>query len=137
MPASILRRRRPCFFPNRPIEDDLDSVSIMDHWKSVLNKSLVHPRELAKRFGCDPEPLLRVARQYPMRINPYYLALIRGPGDPIWRQAVPDEQELADAVGLDDPLAEEALSPVPNLVQEDIGDVMTEIDYPSFAFLTA
>lgn len=90
----------------------------MDHWKSILNKSLVHPRELAKRFGCDPGPLLRVARQYPMRINPYYLGLIRGPGDPLWRQAVPDEQELADAVGLDDPLAEEALSPVPNLVHK-------------------
>ncbi len=50
-----------------------------------------------------------------MRINPYYLSLIREKGDPVWRQAVPDPAELSDLSGMDDPLSEEPQSPVPNL----------------------
>jgi lysine 2,3-aminomutase len=51
-----------------------------------------------------------------MRINPYYLGLIRQVGDPIWKQAVPDAMELQDRVCHVDPLDEEHQSPVPNLV---------------------
>jgi lysine 2,3-aminomutase len=53
-----------------------------------------------------------------MRINPYYLGLINHPNDPIWRQAVPDKLELNDPVCMVDPLNEENLSPVPNLVHK-------------------
>jgi lysine 2,3-aminomutase len=53
-----------------------------------------------------------------MRINPYFLKLIQSPGDPIWKQAVPDIAELNDSVCEDDPLDEENLSPVPNLVHK-------------------
>ncbi len=44
--------------------------------------------------------------------------MIRYPGDPIWKQAVPDLAERDDTIGEDDPLAEENLSPVPNLVHK-------------------
>lgn len=57
-----------------------------------------------------------VTQRFPFRINPYYAGLIRGPGDPIWRQVIPDVRELEDTTGWEDPLAEEDLSPVPNLV---------------------
>ena len=53
-----------------------------------------------------------------MRINPYFLQLIKKQGDPIWRQSVPDVLELADKIGMEDPLNEENLSPVPNLVHK-------------------
>ncbi|MFH7320437.1 KamA family radical SAM protein [Desulfurivibrio sp. D14AmB] len=87
-------------------------------WQRLLAASLTSPEELAARFGLDPEPLRAVAARYPLRINPYYLALIEKPGDPIWRQAIPDPRELTDSVCPEDPLAEERLSPVANLVHK-------------------
>lgn len=73
---------------------------------------------LCRRFSADRNTLERIASIYPMRISPYYLNLIEQPGDPIWRQAVPDPLELDDPQGLADPLDEENLSPVPNLVHK-------------------
>ena len=90
----------------------------MKHWQQLLQASLSHPEELAARFKIDPAPLVAVAAAYPMRINPYYLNLIRRPGDPLWCQAVPDVRELTDRICQPDPLNEEQLSPVPNLVHK-------------------
>jgi len=53
-----------------------------------------------------------------MRINPYYLGLIRTENDAIWKQAVPSPLEINDSICIPDPLAEEDLSPVPNLVHK-------------------
>ncbi len=88
----------------------------METWQKLLQASITRPHELTRRFGIDPGPLAEVAERYPMRVNPYYLGLIRSAGDPIWRQAVPAEEELHDSVCLDDPLEEENQSPIPNLV---------------------
>jgi lysine 2,3-aminomutase len=88
----------------------------MESWQKLLQNSLTDPLALAARFGIDPAPLIEVAARYPMRINPYYLGLIRQVGDPIWKQAVPDAMELQDRVCHVDPLDEEHQSPVPNLV---------------------
>ncbi len=88
----------------------------METWQKMLQASITRPGEITRRFGIDPGPLAAVAEQYPMRINPYYLSLIRAVGDPIWRQAVPSEEELHDSVCPADPLEEENQSPVPNLV---------------------
>lgn len=87
-------------------------------WQRLLAASLTRPEELADHFGLDPEPLRAVVARYPLRINPYYLSLIATPGDPIWRQAVPDPLELHDTVCPEDPLDEENFSPVPNLVHK-------------------
>lgn len=88
----------------------------METWQKLLQASITRPAQITPRFGIDPAPLDAVAAQYPMRITPYYLALIRAVGDPIWRQAVPDAAELRDSVCFTDPLDEENQSPVPNLV---------------------
>ena len=73
--------------------------------------------KLARFGGVDVETLRRTADRYPFRLNDYYAGLIREPFDPVWRQAVPDPRELETTPsGLEDPLAEEVLSPVPNLV---------------------
>ena len=57
-------------------------------------------------------------KEYPMRVNSYFLGLIKQPGDAIWRQAVPDKLELNDTICVEDPLNEENLSPIPNLVHK-------------------
>jgi lysine 2,3-aminomutase len=88
----------------------------MESWQRLLQNSLTDPAPLARKFGLDPTPLREVAERYPMRINPYYLSLIREVGDPIWKQAMPDALELQDQVCHVDPLNEENQSPVPNLV---------------------
>jgi lysine 2,3-aminomutase len=88
----------------------------MEIWQKLLQASITRPSEVTRRFGIDPRPLEAVAERYPMRINPYYLGLIRSVGDPIWRQAIPSEEELHDTVCPIDPLNEENQSPVPNLV---------------------
>jgi lysine 2,3-aminomutase len=88
----------------------------MEPWQKLLQTSITRPGGLTRRFGVDPQPLEAVADRYPMRVNHYYLGLIRQVGDPIWRQAVPDLEELQDAVCTADPLEEENQSPIPNLV---------------------
>jgi len=72
--------------------------------------------DLIVRFGLDPSPFAQVAKRYPFCLTSYYAGLIREPGDPIWRQCVPDPAELADDEQLPDPLDEERLSPVPGLI---------------------
>ncbi|MGV8074933.1 MAG: KamA family radical SAM protein [Syntrophobacteraceae bacterium] len=72
--------------------------------------------DLTKTWPLYLKALEQVSRRYPFRINGYFSELLRYPGDPLWRQAIPDEMELFDSQGHEDPLAEESLSPVPNLV---------------------
>ena len=90
----------------------------MMQWQALLNRSITHPGQLAAKFRIEAADLLPVTDIYPMRINPYYLSLINKPGDPIWRQAVPDPREIKDTVCMTDPLDEENLSPVANLVHK-------------------
>ncbi|MHC1729205.1 MAG: KamA family radical SAM protein [Syntrophobacteraceae bacterium] len=72
--------------------------------------------DFAGKWKIDAAPLEEIVRMYPFRLNSYFEGLIRRQGDAIWRQVVPDPRELSDSSGLDDPLAEESLSPVPDLV---------------------
>lgn len=88
----------------------------MEPWQLALKNSLTDPTQLASRFGLDPALLLAVARRYPLRITPYYLDLLEGPGDPLWRQCVPDPAELEVDELSADPLSEAHLSPVPGLI---------------------
>ncbi|BBO69320.1 lysine 2,3-aminomutase [Desulfosarcina alkanivorans] len=82
----------------------------------MLSESVTRAGQLAEHVDVDPDRIALVIRDFPVRINPYYLSLIRQPGDPMWRQAVPDPVELADTAGSADPLCEEARSPVPGLI---------------------
>ena len=87
----------------------------MENWKRKLADSLTDPDNLPSRLIDDREGVREVVRRYPMRITPYYLSLIQQVGDPIWRQCVPDPQELSDDLCCD-PLNETGLSPVPGLI---------------------
>ena len=88
----------------------------MEDWQKSLQASITTPEQLAEHFPVDVAALKAVVERYPMRITPHYLGLIREPGDPIWRQCVPDVRELTDLEQPEDPLAEENLSPVSAVV---------------------
>jgi lysine 2,3-aminomutase len=87
-------------------------------WKELLSSSLTTVRELSEHFEINDAGLQSVLSRYPMRINPYYLGLIKQKGDHLYKQAVPDLREITDPRGYEDPLDEEARSPVPGLTHK-------------------
>ena len=90
----------------------------MTSWQEQINNSITTAAELARHLHCCAGEVETVAKRYPLRIPPYYLELIKKKGLPLYRQAVPDLRELEDPLGMTDPLGEEDLSPVANLVHK-------------------
>ena len=87
----------------------------MELWQQMIRDSVHSVDQLVKKFGLKKEVAEQLDEFFQARINPYYLSLIRYPGDPIWMQSVPDKIELEDMDGLEDPLNEDMMSPVPNI----------------------
>lgn len=87
----------------------------MELWQQMIRDSVHTVDQLVERFGLDRKEAESLQEFFQVRINPYYLGLIRYPGDPIWMQCVPDIKELHDFDASDDPLMEDAMSPVPNI----------------------
>ncbi len=85
-------------------------------WRNILAASVTDPAGLHPFFDGEFKALRTVTGRYPMRINPYYLSLIRSPDDPLGKQAIPDVRELEKTLTEADPLAEEPQSPVPGLI---------------------
>ena len=66
----------------------------------------------AQKARVDPR-LKDVIAKYPMRVNTYYLSLIEKVNDGIWKQAIPDVEELVHYMDLtEDPLDEEGDIPL-------------------------
>lgn len=87
----------------------------MEQWQQLVRDSVHTVDQLVEKFGIDRTVAESLNEFFQVRINPYYLGLIREPGDPIWLQCVPDIRELNDFDADDDPLNEDAMSPVPNI----------------------
>ncbi|MCL4547441.1 MAG: KamA family radical SAM protein [Bacteroidetes bacterium] len=87
----------------------------MELWQQMIRDSVHTVDQLVEKFNIDRTVAEGLDEFFQARINPYYLSLIRYPGDPIWRQCVPDKEELDDLEGFEDPLQEDAMSPVPNI----------------------
>jgi lysine 2,3-aminomutase len=87
----------------------------MELWQELLRRSVDSARDLIERFAFPAEKAEALNKLFHIRINPYYLSLIRYPGDPIWLQCIPDEKELEDDGLPEDPLNEERDSPVPSI----------------------
>ena len=68
----------------------------MEPWQKILQNSITTLDGLQEHVDCDSNALHDVIANFPMRINPYFLKLIQYPGDPIWKQAVPDLAEIHD-----------------------------------------
>ena len=94
---------------------DVGMENDLPNWKRLLKESILSPDALPWHSSSHPEKLKRVISRYPMRINPYYLGLIKEESDPIYRQCVPDIRELDDKQAALDPLNEEGHSPVRGL----------------------
>ncbi|MFC2135581.1 KamA family radical SAM protein [Bacteroidota bacterium] len=87
----------------------------MELWQQMIRDSVHTVDELVEKFNIDRNIATRLDEFFQARINPYYLSLIRYEGDPIWKQCVPDNAELEDLDGYEDPLNEDGMSPVPNI----------------------
>ena len=92
----------------------------MAEWQRLLRERSLHSlQQLVDRFGAeqfpDLERLQQAADNFEFRISPAMLDLIKEPGDPIWKQYIPDLQELEIVDGVMDSLGEDADSPVPNI----------------------
>lgn len=88
---------------------------MMEPWQEIMRQSTDSAKDLVERFGFDKELAERLNKLFHIRINPYYLGLIRYPGDPIWLQCIPDARELEEDGLPVDPLAEDEQSPVPSI----------------------
>jgi lysine 2,3-aminomutase len=87
----------------------------MELWQEMLRQSIDSAKDLIERFGFDKDQAEKLNKLFHIRVNPYYLSLIRYPNDPIWLQCIPDAVELEDHGALEDPLNEDADSPVPSI----------------------
>jgi lysine 2,3-aminomutase len=87
----------------------------MELWQEMLRASVDSGKDLVERFGFDTNLADKLNSLFHIRINPYYLSLIRSQGDPIWKQCIPDAKELEEDNFPLDPLNEEADSPVPSI----------------------
>ena len=93
-----------------------------DDWKWQFRNRVTTLAELDRVFPLAPEEresLGGLLHEFRLGIPPYYLSLIDpgDPLDPLRLQAVPTIAEFLDLdVGYDDPLNEEATSPVPGIV---------------------
>ena len=87
----------------------------MELWQRMVRDSVHTVDQLVEKFNIDRNAAEALDEFFQARINPYYLSLIRYPGDPIWLQCVPDKAELEDFDAAEDPLMEDAMSPVPNI----------------------
>ena len=86
-------------------------------YKDVLKNAIRTFEDLEKwltgqKARVDPR-LREVIAKYPMRVNTYYLGLIEKMNDGIWKQAIPDVEELEHYMDLtEDPLDEEGDIPL-------------------------
>lgn len=89
----------------------------MEEWVRLFKESALKPEDLDGQLHMRPEELKEALEAFPMRINSYFLGLLKEKGEPIARQVIPSPEETRDGEPyVDDPLAEEEDSPVPGLV---------------------
>lgn len=86
-------------------------------YKDILRNGIRAFEDLEKWLlgqNAKVDPRLRdVIAKYPMRVNTYYLGLIEKINDGIWKQAIPDPEELEHYMDLtEDPLDEEGDIPL-------------------------
>ena len=84
-------------------------------WEMLSAQSIKDTGRLPEKLRSDFPGMDSVVQKYPFLINPYFLKLVLKHGEPLAKQVIPDTAELNDATGLEDPLAEERDSPVPNV----------------------
>ncbi|MBN1390225.1 MAG: KamA family radical SAM protein, partial [Candidatus Thermoplasmatota archaeon] len=90
----------------------------MDNKSDNMESGSQKIEEFLGEMGANMNEINRVKRRYPMKATRYYLSLIREKDDAIWKQCVPDIEEIQDTLNVEDPLKEEEHTPVPYLVHK-------------------
>ena len=87
-------------------------------WLELFRGGVTDAESLARHTDIDPDTVESAIADYPVRINDYFLNLMKEKGAPIALQVVPSpaEMEPGGEAHYEDPLAEEADSPVRGLV---------------------
>ena len=88
----------------------------MERWQKILQKSLTKPEQIAKKFNLPLSEIQQVNKSFKTRITPHFAALIKENGDALYRQVIPDKNELLEGDSDEDPLGEDGDSPVHNIV---------------------
>jgi lysine 2,3-aminomutase len=92
-----------------------DIVSNEETWQVLLRQGIDSAEELSQHIPINVSDVKAVLKIYPMKINDYFLKLIKIKGSSLIKQVLPDIRELKDNVGLVDPLAEERDCPAPGI----------------------
>ena len=93
-------------------------------WQADMASAITHPRELITELGLDPAliaPAEAAGTSFRLRVPRSYVSRIRrgDPNDPLLRQVLPIDAELADAADyVADPLGEKAAVRAPGLLQK-------------------
>jgi lysine 2,3-aminomutase len=93
-------------------------------WSEQYPADITHPLQLPATLRDHRISAARAIDAFSMRINPYFLSLIRSADDPLGRQVIPCMEELMDADESADPLAEERQSPAPQVIHRYPGRVV-------------
>ncbi len=98
------------------------SPELRGDWRWQLRNRMRTVDELAGALAIrrrERRDLAAVAKTYRVAATPYYASLIQAgdPRDPVRLQCLPDPREIAAPNGVEDPLEEQAHSPVPGLIQ--------------------
>jgi lysine 2,3-aminomutase len=99
-----------------PVPDDPAAKGHASAAGKRIGRIITAPHQLPASLCPDPQVLDPVTQAFPMRIHPYFLALIQRPDDALARQVIPDPAELDDPCRQADPLAEEEQSPAPLII---------------------
>ena len=89
--------------------------SILPSWQRLMQQSCLQAEQIPGLSKQEIQAIQRVTEVYPMRINAYFLEQVLKYGTSLAKQVIPDGLELDDPLGMEDPLAEESNSPVPNI----------------------
>jgi glutamate 2,3-aminomutase len=87
-------------------------------WRWQLSRRIRRVDTLGHLLGLgetEIESIRKVGELFRWGLSPYYLSLINpgDPGCPVKRQSIPSGEELSDAIGQEDPMAEAYTSPAP------------------------
>ncbi len=90
----------------------------MEEWQRLLAEGINTPKRMVEEFpDLDIEMVKEINQDFHIRINKYFLEVAKKAGAPLLKQIVPDGRELKEGAGCcGDPLAEDSMSPVKNIV---------------------
>jgi lysine 2,3-aminomutase len=88
----------------------------MEEWQEHLRRSIRRPEDIAERFQLDQAEVCSIDDRFRIQVTPYYYSLIKEKNDPLYKQVIPDPEELREDYGCLDPLHEEEDSPVSSII---------------------